>query len=121
MTLAFAFGDVHGHLDPFAARLHDAGLVDSDLRWSGGDATLWLTGDLVDRGPLGAEVIAFVMRLEDEANVEGGSVRSLLGNHDLLLLAVARFGDFPTKSPRASARQDWKANGGREHGPRRAR
>ena len=51
VTLAFAFGDVHGHLDPFAARLHDAGLVDSDLRWSGGDATLWLTGDLVRSGP----------------------------------------------------------------------
>ncbi len=113
MSGAFAFGDVHGHLETLAARLAEAGLVDRDRRWSGGDAALWLVGDLADRGPAGAETIAFVMRLEREAEAAGGSVRSLLGNHDLLLLAVARFGDLETGGPRGSVRADWLANGGR--------
>jgi hypothetical protein len=112
VSRAFAFGDVHGHLDPFAARLEEAGLVDTRLRWTGGDAELWLTGDLADRGPLGAEVVDLVMRLDGESQAAGGAVHCLLGNHDLLLIAVARFGDFESRSPRASIRADWQANGG---------
>jgi hypothetical protein len=61
---------------------------------------------------LGAEVIDFVMRLEREAEASGGAVCSLLGNHDLLLLAVARHGDFESRSPRRSIWADWTANGG---------
>src|SRR5581483_4614944 len=53
-------------------------------------------------------------RLGEEAAAAGGTVRCLLGNHDLLVLAVARFGDFETSSPRRSLREDWIANGGRE-------
>jgi hypothetical protein len=114
VSRAFAVGDVHGFVDTLAARLHEAGLVAHDRRWCGGDATVWFTGDLADRGPAGAETIDLVMRLGEEAEAGGGAVRCLLGNHDLLLLAVARFGDFQTSSPRGSLREDWIANGGRE-------
>jgi hypothetical protein len=113
VTRAVVFGDVHGHVETLAARLAEAGLVDEERRWSGGEVILWLTGDLVDRGPSGVETIDFVMQLERDAETAGGAVRSLLGNHDLLLLGVARFGDLETRSARGSLREDWLRNGGR--------
>lgn len=43
---------------------------------------LWLVGDLVNRGPSSLDTIRFIKDL-------GTSVRSVLGNHDLFLLAAA--------------------------------
>jgi Calcineurin-like phosphoesterase len=106
----FAVGDVHGHRDALASILRDAGLLDGHERWSGGDAVVWLVGDLVDRGPDGIGAIDLVRRLEAESR---GRVRCLLGNHEALLLAVHRFGDVPT-SYAGTFRDVWRANGGVE-------
>ncbi|MGM1064030.1 metallophosphoesterase [Saccharothrix sp. Mg75] len=107
----FVVGDVHGHLAELTRALHAADLVDADGDWSGGDAELWFLGDFVDRGPDGVGVIEFVMRLHEQS---GGRVDALVGNHEVLLLGMHRFGDenvpgAPT--PRSFARS-WLLNGG---------
>lgn len=67
-------GDVHGCYEELRSLLAQ---VDFDPAKD----TLWLTGDLVARGPDSVEVLRYVQSL-------GDSVRMVLGNHDLHLLAV---------------------------------
>ncbi|MFG1173794.1 bis(5'-nucleosyl)-tetraphosphatase (symmetrical) ApaH [Erwiniaceae bacterium CAU 1747] len=70
----YLIGDVHGCYDELQSLL---GQVAFDPQRD----QLWLTGDLVARGPASLEVLRFVQSL-------GDSVRLVLGNHDLHLLAV---------------------------------
>lgn len=111
MSAVFAVGDIHGHLDVLHTLLRNGGLLGPDDAWAGADSTLWLIGDLLDRGPDGIGVIEAVRRWQREAARGGGAVQSLLGNHDLLILAVARFA--PTRAPAGRMfRLDWEENGG---------
>jgi len=79
-------GDVHGAGDGFVAMLQRAGLIDAQKRWSGGNATLVQTGDLLDRGPEVRQVLDLLMALEPQAAAAGGRVQSLLGNHEVMNL-----------------------------------
>lgn len=81
-----AIGDLHGDLDSALAVLRLAGLVDRTGHWSGGAATLVQTGDLLDRGDQGVEVVDLFQRLELEAEAAGGRVEVLLGNHETMNL-----------------------------------
>jgi bis(5'-nucleosyl)-tetraphosphatase (symmetrical) len=71
----YLIGDVQG-CDAALQRLLDT------LAWSPSRDTLYLLGDLVNRGPDSAAVLRRLMGY-------GASARCLLGNHDLHLLAVA--------------------------------
>lgn len=102
-------GDVHGCRDVLAALLRDAELIDGDERWAGADARVWLVGDLTDRGPDGIGAIDLVRRLEQESE---GALRCLLGNHEVLLLSVHRFGAEETSMPGESFHEVWRLNGG---------
>src|SRR6266567_3813875 len=108
---AYIIGDVHGQLKKLTHLLQQVHLIDEHLSWSGGQAVLWFVGDFVDRGPDGIAVIDLVMRLQKEAEAAGGQVLSLLGNHELLILAAYRFGRRSTGLG-SNFISRWKRNGG---------
>jgi len=79
----YAVGDIQGCCREFTALLAAIDFEPSRDR-------LWLTGDLVNRGPQSLAVLRAVMALE-------GSAVTVLGNHDLHLLALAL---LPRLAPR---------------------
>lgn len=81
-----AFGDVHGAYAALVTTLQSAGVIDEDLRWSGGKTHLVSTGDLLDRGAESRRAMDLMMRLEREAPLAGGQVHQLLGNHEVMNL-----------------------------------
>ncbi len=107
----YIIGDVHGQLKKLVKLLQDAQLIDAEHSWKACSATLWFMGDFVDRGPDGIAVLDLVMRLQTEAAAAGGSVASLLGNHEMMLLAAYRFGRRSTGLG-SNFLTRWKLNGG---------
>ncbi|NOK63653.1 MAG: hypothetical protein GFH27_549297n5 [Chloroflexi bacterium AL-W] len=105
-------GDAHGQLPKIQTLLRDAQLIDSTDRWVGKSASVWFLGDFCDRGPDGIGVIDLVMRLQHEASAVGGAVHALLGNHDVLILAVHRFSSRRGNEPGGVFIKDWQRNGG---------
>ena len=108
----YIVGDVHGQYAKLVALLRDAGLMDGNWRWSGGNARLWFMGDFFDRGPDGVSSVDLVMRLQHEAaeaGEAGGEVNSLLGNHEILFLGAHKFGRQRSESIFTVG---WLRNGG---------
>jgi hypothetical protein len=82
----YAIADIHGEYDNMVAVLRNAGLIDEDLRWSGGTAHLAVLGDMMSRGDDVTAVLWFLYRLEGEAREAGGRVHVVLGNHEFMVM-----------------------------------
>ncbi len=81
-----AIGDIHGDFDALAGLLRHAGLIDDQLKWSGQNATLVQSGDMIDRGAKSRAVMDLLMSLQRDAPRSGGRVIVLLGNHEAMNL-----------------------------------
>lgn len=71
----YVVGDLQGCLQPLKCLLNDVGFNPQH-------DVLWSTGDLINRGPESLETLRFIYSL-------GSACVTVLGNHDLHLLAVA--------------------------------
>lgn len=76
---AYAVGDVHGRADLFAAMIK--AVEDDDAGRGAADSTIVLLGDLVDRGPDSAGVIALARQWHGRR-----PIRALMGNHEEMFL-----------------------------------
>jgi bis(5'-nucleosyl)-tetraphosphatase (symmetrical) len=74
----YAIGDVQGCFDPLIQLL-------DKINFDPKNDKLWFTGDLVNRGTQSLKTIRFIKTL-----IEEGSALTILGNHDLGMLAIAR-------------------------------
>ncbi len=86
----YCISDIHGEYDRYIAMLEKIGFCDSD--------TLYVLGDVIDRGPDGIKVISDIMTRDN--------VQMLLGNHEQMCL------DTLGLMPEYGARRLWQSNGG---------
>jgi hypothetical protein len=82
----FAVSDIHGEYEALVDLLRNSGIVDEDLRWSWGNGHLVIDGDVFDRGDRVTECFWLIYRLEQEAELAGGRVHMLIGNHEVMAM-----------------------------------
>lgn len=114
-----AIGDVHGASEELKLALRGAGVIDADLRWTGGKTHLVSVGDLLDRGAESRKVMDLLIRLQAEAAAAGGRVHVVPGNHEIMNLTddlryvaageYAAFAGDETKAERDEAFARWRS------------
>lgn len=85
-----AISDIEGNFRAFRDFLINNGVIDKELKWSFGKGHLVLVGDFVDRGSFVTQTLWLIYKLEYEAQLAGGRVHYILGNHELKNL----YGDY---------------------------
>lgn len=91
--VVYALGDTHGDYERLVALLAGAKLIKGAptrperVQWTGGDAVLVVTGDMIDKWKFGLDVIALLRALTRAAAAQGGRVIISAGNHEAEFLA----------------------------------
>jgi hypothetical protein len=87
-TTLYAMSDMHGSYADLLKLLSTWSLISGNpatpgaATWSGGNATLVMAGDMIDKGPQAPEIVDFMRALELSAAAAGGKVIVTLGNHE---------------------------------------
>jgi hypothetical protein len=81
-----ALSDIEGDFLALKTMLIGAKVMDKAFNWSFGDGHLVLLGDYFDRGTNVTECLWLLYKLEAEAELAGGKVHFILGNHEILNL-----------------------------------
>ena len=78
-----AISDFDGHIEGFTMVLKGEGIIDDNFNWIYGDGHLIISGDLFDRGYNITECMWLLYKLESEAELVGGKVHLIIGNHEM--------------------------------------
>ncbi len=78
--------DVHGAFTELKKLLVASGVINDALVWIGGKTHLVSLGDLLDRGADSRQVMDLLIRLQQEAALQGGQVHVVAGNHEIMNL-----------------------------------
>ncbi|MCB0570387.1 MAG: metallophosphoesterase [Phaeodactylibacter sp.] len=81
-----AISDIHGQYDVFFRLLQANRLIDDGGNWAFGQGHLVIVGDVFDRGEEVTEILWLINKLEQQAEMAGGKVHYLLGNHEIMAL-----------------------------------
>lgn len=91
--VVYALGDTHGDYERMVKLLATGKLIDGipaspeQVKWSGGQSILVVTGDLIDKWKHSLHVIAALRALTASAAAQGGQVVISVGNHEAEFLA----------------------------------
>lgn len=78
--------DIEGNFKGFKSILLGNKIIDKKLNWTFGNNHLVLVGDFFDRGLNITECLWLIYKLEKEAELQGGKVHFILGNHEMMNL-----------------------------------
>jgi hypothetical protein len=83
-----AVGDLHGDLANTLHTFKIGGIIDDNHNWAAGNSIFVQTGDVVDRGADTIALYQLMIKLRKQAKKVGGQVIPLLGNHEVLNMAL---------------------------------
>ncbi|WP_108807270.1 metallophosphoesterase [Aquimarina spinulae] len=87
--------DIHGDYEYMDTLLKNLKVIDSLGNWCFGENHLVIAGDMVDRGTKVSTVLWKTVQLSEQAELAGGMVHYLLGNHEQYILR----GNFSRVNP----------------------
>lgn len=82
----FVVSDIHGHFKNLVNLLKSNKLINDELNWIWGKGHLVIDGDVFDRGDQVTECLWLIYKLEKQAEMAGGKVHFILGNHELMIM-----------------------------------
>jgi len=77
--------DLHGQYDLAVEILTNNQIIDKNQNWNYEKGHLIIVGDIFDRGPKVNETLWLLYNLEQQAEVAGGQVHVILGNHEYMI------------------------------------